>query len=103
MEDGEALYVACIAHDPDPNQIRAFYRVREQISGAGVDLRWGINQDVYLNATLNPDFSQVGTDSAQLEINNTFSLYFPGKRTFFLDDVDYFNSNLNVVHARNIG
>lgn len=69
---------------------------------AGVDLRWGINQDVYLNATLNPDFSQVEADSAQLDINNTFSLYFPEKRTFFLDGADYFNSNLNVVHTRNI-
>ena len=69
---------------------------------AGVDLRWGINQDTYLNATLNPDFSQVEADSAQLEINNTFSLFFPEKRTFFLDGADYFNSLLNVVHTRNI-
>lgn len=69
---------------------------------AGADLRWGINQDTYLNATLNPDFSQVEADSAQLEINNTFSLFFPEKRTFFLDGANYFNSNLNVVHTRNI-
>ena len=69
---------------------------------AGVDLRWGINQDMYLNATLNPDFSQVETDEAQLEINNTFSLYYPEKRTFFLDGADYFNTNLNIVHTRNI-
>lgn len=73
-----------------------------QDTEAGVDLRWGINQDNYLNATLNPDFSQVEADSAQLEINNTFSLYFPEKRTFFLDGADYFNTNMNVVHTRNI-
>jgi hypothetical protein len=69
---------------------------------AGADLRWGINEDNYLNATLNPDFSQVEADSAQLEINNTFSLFFPEKRTFFLDGANYFNTNLNVVHTRNI-
>ncbi len=69
---------------------------------AGADLRWGINQDNYLNATLNPDFSQVEADSAQLEINNTFSLFFPEKRTFFLDGANYFNSPLNLVHTRNI-
>lgn len=73
-----------------------------QDTEAGVDIRWGINQDNYLNATLNPDFSQVEADSAQLEINNTFSLYFPEKRTFFLDGADYFNTNLNIVHTRNI-
>jgi hypothetical protein len=74
----------------------------ETDTDAGADLRWGINQDNYLNATLNPDFSQVEADSAQLEINNTFSLFFPEKRTFFLDGANYFNSNLNVVHTRNI-
>ncbi len=36
---------------------------------AGLDVRWGITQDIYLNATLNPDFSQVEADSAQLNIN----------------------------------
>lgn len=74
----------------------------EKETEAGMDLRWGINQDLYLNATLNPDFSQVETDEAQLEINNTFSLYYPEKRTFFLDGADYFNTNLNIVHTRNI-
>lgn len=69
---------------------------------AGVDLRWGITQDMVLNATLNPDFSQVEADSAQLDVNNTFSLYFPEKRTFFLDGADYFNSMQNIVHTRNI-
>jgi hypothetical protein len=68
----------------------------------GVDVRWGINQDLYLNATLNPDFSQVEADSAQLDINNTFSLYFPERRTFFLDGADYFDTAQNLVHTRNI-
>src|SRR5690606_33544383 len=69
---------------------------------AGVDLRWGINENNVLNATINPDFSQVEADSAQLDVNNTFSLFFPEKRTFFLDGADYFNTALDVVHTRNI-
>lgn len=69
---------------------------------AGVDLRWGITQDLYLNATLNPDFSQVEADSAQLDINNTFSLFFPERRTFFLDGADYFDTAQNLVHTRTI-
>ena len=67
-----------------------------------LDIRWGITQDMYLNATLNPDFSQVEADSAQLNINNTFSLYYPERRTFFLDGSDYFNTFENLVHTRNI-
>ena len=67
-----------------------------------LDVRWGITQDIYLNATINPDFSQVEADSAQLDINNTFSLFFPERRTFFLDGADYFDTSLNLVHTRNI-
>ncbi len=67
-----------------------------------VDIRWGITQDLYLNATVNPDFSQVEADSAQLTINNTFSLFFPERRTFFLDGADYFDTFENLVHTRNI-
>ena len=69
---------------------------------AGVNLRWGVTQDVYLNATLNPDFSQVEADSPQLAINNTFSLFFPERRTFFLDGADYFDTFQNLVYTRNI-
>ncbi len=69
---------------------------------AGVDIRWGINQDSYLNATINPDFSQVEADVAKLDVNNTFSLFFPEKREFFLEGADYFNTNMNIVYSRNI-
>ncbi|MDX1491064.1 MAG: DUF5916 domain-containing protein [Pseudohongiellaceae bacterium] len=69
---------------------------------AGVDVRWGVTQDMVLNATVNPDFSQVEADSAQLDVNNTFSLYYPEKRNFFLDGADYFNTQVNMVHTRNI-
>ncbi|HTR00761.1 MAG TPA: DUF5916 domain-containing protein [Candidatus Acidoferrum sp.] len=57
-----------------------------------LDVRWGINKDMILNATINPDFSQVEADQAQLDVNNTFSLYFPERREFFLDGAEYFNT-----------
>ena len=69
---------------------------------ASLDVRWGINQNLYLNATLNPDFSQVEADRTQLDTNTTFSIFVPERRTFFLDGADYFNSYLNLVHTRNI-
>ena len=69
---------------------------------AGMDVRWGINQDIYLNATYNPDFSQVEADVAQLDINNTFTLSFPERREFFLDGADYFNTQADLVYTRNI-
>jgi len=69
---------------------------------ASLDIRWGITPDLLLNATINPDFSTVETDRAQLNINNTFALFNQEKRPFFLDNADYFDSNYNLVYTRNI-
>ena len=69
---------------------------------ASLDVRWGITPDLLLNATINPDFSTVETDNAQLNINNNFALHFQEKRPFFLDNADYFDSNYNLVYTRNI-
>jgi hypothetical protein len=68
----------------------------------GVDVRWGINEDMILNATINPDFSQVEADQAQIDVNNTFVLFFPERREFFLDGAEYFNTNADLVYTRNI-
>ncbi|GAA5134376.1 carbohydrate binding family 9 domain-containing protein [Thalassotalea piscium] len=69
---------------------------------AGLDLRWGINSNTLLNATINPDFSTVESDAGQLSINKTFSLYYEEKRQFFTENSDYFSSNYNLVYSRNI-
>ena len=72
-------------------------------SDVGLDIRWGMTQDIVLNATINPDFSNVEADDGQLDINKTFALFYNEKRPFFLDGSDYFSSNqLNLVHTRNI-
>lgn len=67
-----------------------------------LDMRWGISPDWLLNATINPDFSTVESDNAQLNINNTFALFNREKRAFFLDNQDYFDSDYNLVYTRNI-
>ena len=69
---------------------------------AGLDLRWGINANNLLNATINPDFSTVESDSGQLNVNTNFSLFYEEKRAFFLDNSDYFSSDFNLVYTRNI-
>ncbi len=69
---------------------------------AGLDVNWGINSNITLNATINPDFSQVEADSAQLNVNQNFALFFPERRSFFLENSDYFDSNMRLVYTRNI-
>ena len=69
----------------------------------GLNVRWGINQNLLLNATLNPDFSQVEADDAQLAINTNDALYYEEKRQFFVDGADYLTTPLfGFVHSRNI-
>ena len=68
----------------------------------GVSARWGVTPDTTLNLAVNPDFSQVEADAAQLDINNQFALFFPEKRPFFLEGADYFNTPFNAVFTRSV-
>jgi hypothetical protein len=68
----------------------------------GLDVNWGITSNITLNGTLNPDFSQVEADVAQLNVNQTFALFFPEKRPFFLENADYFDSRIRAVFTRNV-
>lgn len=68
----------------------------------GVDVSWTPSPSMTLNATLNPDFSQVETDQLQLDINNSFALFYQEKRPFFLEGADYFTSQFDVLYTRQI-
>src|SRR5207247_1965178 len=51
----------------------------------GVNLRWGLTQNLNLSGTANPDFSQVEADIGQVTVNQRFALFYPEKRPFFLE------------------
>ncbi|MBI4513111.1 MAG: carbohydrate binding family 9 domain-containing protein [Gemmatimonadetes bacterium] len=56
----------------------------------GLNVRYGLTPSLALDATWNPDFSQVEADAGQLDINNRFALFFPELRPFFLEGRDAF-------------
>jgi hypothetical protein len=68
----------------------------------GISGRWGISPNVALNVTVNPDFSQVEADVAQLEVNERFAISYPEKRPFFLEGADFFLTPTRVVFTRSI-
>lgn len=68
----------------------------------GLSVRWGITNDLTANLAINPDFSQVEADAAQLEVNNQFALFFPEKRPFFLEGADYFSTPVDAVFTRTV-
>ena len=68
----------------------------------GLTARWGVTPNIILNATANPDFSQVEADAAQLDVNTRFALFYPEKRPFFLEGADFFATPYQAVFTRTV-
>jgi hypothetical protein len=68
----------------------------------GLNMRWGVTEALTANLALNPDFSQVEADVAQLDINQQFALFYPETRPFFLEGADYYNTPIQAVFTRTI-
>ena len=71
-------------------------------SDFGLDLKWLPNADHALDLTVNPDFSQVESDTAQIAVNQRFALFYPEKRPFFMEGVDLLETPVNAVYTRTI-
>ena len=67
---------------------------------AGADLQLGVTRSLVLNATYNPDFSQIEADRLQIDVNRRFPLIYPEKRPFFLEGADRFLSLMDLVLTR---
>jgi uncharacterized protein DUF5916/cellulose/xylan binding protein with CBM9 domain len=57
---------------------------------AGLSVKYGMTSSVTLEGTVNPDFSQVESDSFQVEVNQRFPLFFSEKRPFFMEGLGGF-------------
>jgi hypothetical protein len=78
---------------------------------AGFSAKVGLASTVTLDATVNPDFSQVESDAFQVEVNQRFPIFFSEKRPFFMEGSDIFKlagvgngdaSMAAAVHTRRI-
>ena len=68
----------------------------------GLDAKWLPNADTIVDATINPDFSQIEADTAQISVNERFALFYPEKRPFFLEHVDLLQTPIQAVYTRTI-
>lgn len=68
----------------------------------GGNVRWGVTNDLTLNATANPDFSQIESDAGQVTFDPRNALFFPEKRPFFLDGSEQFNVPFSLIYTRRI-
>jgi hypothetical protein len=68
----------------------------------GMNATYGITSNLTLDATYNPDFSQVEADAGQISVNERFPLFFPEKRPFFLEGTELFDFPQRLVYTRSI-
>jgi hypothetical protein len=72
----------------------------------GLDVKYGLTNNLTLDVTANTDFAQVEADQEQFNLTR-FSLFFPEKRLFFQEKYDVFDFSFdqydNLFYSRNIG
>ena len=68
----------------------------------GGNARWGVTTNLTLDATVNPDFSQVEADVAQVTVNERFAVFYPEKRPFFLEGIENFDTPNQLIYMRQI-
>ncbi len=87
---------------------RNYRTQREFDTGAdiGGDLKYSITPSLTLDATVNTDFAQVEVDDQQVNLDR-FSLFFPEKRPFFLENAGLFTAGnsgeVDLFFSRRIG
>ena len=72
----------------------------------GFDIKYSLTPSLTLDATYNTDFAQVEVDEQQINLNR-FSLFFPEKRPFFLENAGQFTvgdgREVELFFSRRIG
>jgi len=68
----------------------------------GFNATYGLTSNLTLDATYNPDFSQVEADAGQVQVNERFALFYPEKRPFFLEGTEIFGMPKQLVYTRTI-
>ena len=84
----------------DPNN--PYFSTRNFEGTAGGEAKAIVHDSIVIDATVNPDFSQVESDQPQFTVNQRYPVYFPELRPFFLENANYFSTPINLLYTRNI-
>ena len=66
---------------------------RQQEFAVGGDIKYGVTSNLTLDGTVNPDFGQVESDPAILNLSN-FETFLPEKRPFFVEGTGIFQFDI---------
>ena len=68
----------------------------------GGTVRWGVTNNLTLNGTAKPDFSQVESDAQQFVFDPRNELFFSEKRPFFLEGIEQYSTPNSLIYTRRI-
>ncbi len=71
----------------------------------GLDVKWAVTPNTVVDLTWNMDFAQAEVDRQVINLER-FSVFFPERRTFFLESAGLFDTGLDVIspfYSRRIG
>ena len=97
----EAQPFVTVAADGALDPVTGAFEREDADPEVGVNLRFGFT-NLSLDATINPDFSQVEADAGQISVNERFALFFAEKRPFFLEGIELFATPNQLVYTRRI-
>jgi len=87
-------------------QETGYIRTDNPVLEAGLDIKYGLSNNMIMDLTVNTDFAQVEVDEQQVNLTR-YSLFFPEKRMFFLERANVFDfslgGNSNLFYSRRIG
>ena len=83
------------------NPVYPFISSRRLQGSAGLDSKFILHNSLVLDATIHPDFSQVGVNNPAAP-NQRFPVYFPEIRPFFIENSSYFLTPFNLYYTDNI-
>ena len=84
------------------NNTDVFYSRRTAFGQMGLDAKLVLKDKFVIDATANPDFSQIESDQPQVTVNQRFEVFFPETRPFFQENSDYFKTPIDLVFTRRI-
>jgi len=89
------------------NEAETAYDPKDKfVHEAGLDVKYGLTNNLTLDLTVNTDFAQVEADDEQVNLTR-FSLFFPEKRLFFQERASVFDFNYGnestLFYSRRIG
>lgn len=99
-----------VTHSTRQSHRNGSMKTDDKLTDISLTGKVGLTSDLTLDATINPDFSQVEADASQIDVNLRYALYYPEKRPFFLEGNELFQFAGNVeegplammVHTRRI-